>query len=147
MLSKRKIRLNKSVQTDSIWWTRRESNPRPLQCECSTLPTELRARAIVIIHPFLYQNKSNFYFLRNYKNKKQKKSAFFWPARRDSLGSLLRSPTRTRATKQFPELFLSLRDCPVRISSKKQKSRKNLLFYGLPEEIRTPNRLNRNQMH
>ena len=26
-----------------IWWTVRESNPRPLQCECSALPTELTA--------------------------------------------------------------------------------------------------------
>lgn len=26
-----------------VWWTRRDSNPRLLQCECSTLPTELRA--------------------------------------------------------------------------------------------------------
>lgn len=26
-----------------FWWTRRDSNPRLLQCECSTLPTELRA--------------------------------------------------------------------------------------------------------
>lgn len=25
------------------WWTVGESNPRPLQCECNALPTELTA--------------------------------------------------------------------------------------------------------
>ena len=45
-----------------FWWTRRESNPRPLQCECSTLPTELRARALYIILHFFSQNKSKFKF-------------------------------------------------------------------------------------
>ena len=25
-----------------LWWSRRESNPRPLECHSSTLPTELR---------------------------------------------------------------------------------------------------------
>ena len=28
--------------TNEIWWSRTESNRRPLQCHCSALPTELR---------------------------------------------------------------------------------------------------------
>ena len=31
------------VRVMSIWWTRRGSNPRPLRCERSALPAELRA--------------------------------------------------------------------------------------------------------
>ena len=31
------------VGAQSPWWTEWESNPRPLQCECSALPTELPA--------------------------------------------------------------------------------------------------------
>jgi hypothetical protein len=27
-----------------MWWRRGDSNPRPLQCDCSALPTELRPR-------------------------------------------------------------------------------------------------------
>src|SRR3546814_7079312 len=26
----------------NLWWSRRESNPRPLECDSSALPTELR---------------------------------------------------------------------------------------------------------
>ena len=32
-----------NLETNSLWWTRRGSNPRPLRCERSALPTELRA--------------------------------------------------------------------------------------------------------
>ena len=35
----------------SFWWTRRDSNPRPLGCEPNALPTELRA----------HENKRQFY--------------------------------------------------------------------------------------
>lgn len=54
----------------------------------------------------------------NIKNKTdiQKDVCFIWRRRRDSLGSLLRSPTRTRTPKQSPGLFLRLRLCPVRVS-------------------------------
>jgi len=31
-----------------FWWTSGESNPRPLQCECSALPSELLARTSVL---------------------------------------------------------------------------------------------------
>lgn len=29
------------LTSQTEWWSRGESNPRPLQCECSALPTEL----------------------------------------------------------------------------------------------------------
>gem|GEM_PF-4115320 len=29
-----------------VWWTEGDSNPRPLQCECSALPTELSAQKV-----------------------------------------------------------------------------------------------------
>ena len=31
-----------------LWWTRRDSNPRPLGCEPNALPTELRARLCLV---------------------------------------------------------------------------------------------------
>ena len=31
-----------AVRPEMIWWSRRESNPRPLECDSSALPTELR---------------------------------------------------------------------------------------------------------
>ena len=33
------------------WWTRRDSNPRPLGCEPNALPTELRARVPAYYNP------------------------------------------------------------------------------------------------
>ena len=39
----------RSSQTELLahWWTVRDSNPRPLECHSSALPTELRAHVIV----------------------------------------------------------------------------------------------------
>ncbi len=42
------LRLTHSC-TDNHLWTRRDSNPRPLQCDCSALPAEPRARSTLII--------------------------------------------------------------------------------------------------
>lgn len=50
------IKEKTAIKRSSFWWTRRESNPRPLQCECSTLPTELRARMIPIYNSTLISN-------------------------------------------------------------------------------------------
>ncbi len=38
-----------SVRPIPVWWTRRGLNPRPLGCEPSALPAELRAPFIVSI--------------------------------------------------------------------------------------------------
>ena len=35
-----------------FWWTRRGSNPRPLRCERSALPAELRARLCLVCTKF-----------------------------------------------------------------------------------------------
>ena len=35
-----------------FWWTSGESNPRPLQCECSALPSELLARTKLLSSRF-----------------------------------------------------------------------------------------------
>ena len=35
---------------DIFWWTCGDSNPRPSQCECDALPTELQAHKRILFH-------------------------------------------------------------------------------------------------
>ena len=48
--------------------------------------------------------------------KSKNRFGYFWRRRRDSPVMLMRITARTRTPKQFPELFLLLRNCPVRVS-------------------------------
>ena len=43
---------NVGIRTVSFWWTRGELNPWPLECESSALPSELRARVVIIVSSF-----------------------------------------------------------------------------------------------
>ena len=44
-----KKRRSKNRSVFQFWWTRRGSNPRPLRCERSALPAELRAQKLTYI--------------------------------------------------------------------------------------------------
>jgi hypothetical protein len=46
----RKHQLSKSCLHCINWWSRWESNPRPLECHSSALPTELRPHSTAIVN-------------------------------------------------------------------------------------------------
>ena len=46
------MRLPNSLLREPLWWTRRDSNPRPLGCEPNALPTELWAHIFAVFCNF-----------------------------------------------------------------------------------------------